>query len=389
MIEALYPLRTSTRMLQRHIVMVAPPWYPVPPHGYGGIELVVGLLCGALRDAGHRVTLLAAEGSEPGAIALGERSWRDDLGTPRERMRELTYAARVIDTLTQLGEVDVIHDHCGFATLVAASLTGVAPVVHTVHGDIPEPYASFYASVADRTGFVSISADQRRSMPGLPWIGTVHNAVDVDALRVTPMEKEPYLLCLARICPDKGQHVAIEVARRAGMRLILAGKVEAIPEATDYFDRYVAPAVDGDRVVHLLNVAGDEKARLLARAHALLAPLQWDEPFGLAMVEAMASGTPVIAIARGAAPELVSEGTTGFLVDDADGMVAAVPLVGEIDPARCAASARARFAPSVMADAYLRVYDRAAATMPAPPRAGQPSSVLDEALLTSSLLTPH
>lgn len=345
-------------MTERHVVMVAPPWYPVPPHGYGGIELVVGLLCDALRHAGHRVTLLGADASERDAIPLAPRSWRADLGTPTERLRELTYAARVADTLTALGTVDVIHDHCGFSTLIAASLTGVAPVVHTVHGNIPEPYASFYSSVARRTGFVSISAAQRRSMTDLPWLGTVHNAVDVDSLRVAAADKEPYLLCLARICPDKGQHVAIETAHRAGMRLVLAGKVEDIPEATEYFERYIAPAVDGDRVVHVLNVAGEEKAQLLARAHAMLAPLQWDEPFGLAMVEAMASGTPVIAMARGAAPELVAEGSTGFLVQDVDGMTAAVQLAGGIDPRACAAATRARFSPSVMAAAYLQVYER-------------------------------
>jgi glycosyltransferase involved in cell wall biosynthesis len=344
-------------MTQRHIVLVAPPWYPVPPHGYGGIELVVGLLCHGLRQSGHRVTLLAAEGSGPYGTALAPRSWRADLGRPTERLRELTYATRVADTLTQLGSVDVIHDHCGFSTLIAASLAGIAPVVHTVHGSIPETYATFYSSVGNRAGFVSISAAQQQSMPELPWMGTVHNAVDVDALRVAPREKEPYLLCLARICPDKGQHVAIEAARRAGMRLILAGKVEDIPEATDYFEQHIAPAVDGDRVVHLHNVAGDEKAGLLARAHAMLAPLQWDEPFGLAMVEAMASGTPVIAIARGAAPELVTEGVTGFLVSDIDGMTAAVPLAAELDPWACADATRARFSPSAMAAAYLQLYE--------------------------------
>jgi glycosyltransferase involved in cell wall biosynthesis len=344
-------------MISRHVVMVAPPWYPVPPDGYGGIELVVSLLSGALRKAGHRVTLLGADGSEPGAIALAPRAWRTDLGTPVERMRELTYAARVAGVVARLEGVDVIHDHCGFATLVAASLTGVAPVLHTVHGDIPEPYAAFYASLAQRVGFVSISAAQRRTMPGLPWLGTALNAVDVDSLMVTPDEKEDYLLCLARICPDKGQHVAIEVARRAGKRLVLAGKVEAIPEATDYFRRRVAPFVDGDRVVHLDNVAGVEKARLLARACALLAPLQWDEPFGLAMVEAMASGTPVVAMARGAAPELVSEGVTGFLVRDDDAMVRAVGRVVDMDSQACADATRSRFRPAVMAAVYARLYE--------------------------------
>ncbi|MDQ6846389.1 MAG: glycosyltransferase family 4 protein [Candidatus Dormibacteraeota bacterium] len=370
-------------MTRRHIVVVAPPWYPVPPHGYGGIELVVGLLSDGLRQLGHRVTLLAAEGSERDAIGLAPCSWRADLGKPTERLRELTYAARVTDTLTQLGGVDIIHDHCGFSTLIAESVSGIAPVVHTVHGSIPEVYATFYASVGVRAAFVSISTAQRRSMPELHWTGTVHNAVDVDALRVAAGEKEPYLLCLARICPDKGQHVAIEAARRAGLRLILAGKVEDIPEATDYFERHIAPAVDGDRVVHLHNVAGDEKALLLARARALLAPLQWDEPFGLAMVEAMVSGTPVIAIARGAAPELVTEGVTGFLVDDVDGMSAAVPLAAQLDPSACAEVTRARFSPSAMAAAYLQLYEDVM-WKPVMPERSERASGPDTAILARS-----
>ncbi len=348
------------RLTQRHVVMVAPPWYPIPPHGYGGIELVVGLLAAALRQAGHRVTVLGAEGSKLDAISLAPQSWRADLGGSEERLREVTYAARVATTLTQLGTIDVIHDHCGFATLVAACAAEVAPVVHTVHGDIPEAYATFYSSVVDRVNFVAISAAQRRTLPEFAWAATVHNAVDVDSLVVSPASKEPYLLCLARICPDKGQHVAIEVARRTGMRLVLAGKVEATPQAIEYFNRHVKAAIDGANVIHLDNVAGEEKAQLLARAHALLAPLQWDEPFGLAMVEAMASGTPVIAIARGAAPELVTHEVTGFLVDGVDEMVDAVPRVGELDPLACATQTRGRFSPSVMASSYQRLYENVA-----------------------------
>jgi len=340
--------------------MVAPPWYPTPPEGYGGIELVVGLLTDALRKTGQRVTLLAPEGSQADAVILAPRSWRSDLGGPDERLRELTYATRVAGALQELDGIDVVHDHCGFSSLVAACLTDVAPVVHTVHGDIPEAYATFYSSLAGRAGFVSISASQRDSMPQLPWIGTVHNAVDVDSLATTPSDKERYLLCLARICPDKGQHVAIEAARRAGMRLVLAGKVEATPPSIDYYERCVAPHVDNDRVVHIANVAGDAKARLLSRAFALLAPIQWEEPFGLAMVEAMASGTPVIAMARGAARELVTEGVTGFLVNDVDEMARVVPLAAAVDPWLCADATRARFSPWAMAQAYLRLYESVA-----------------------------
>ena len=193
-------------------------------------------------------------------------------------------------------------------------------------------------------------------------MGKVFNAVDTDDLVVCdPREKEPYLLCLARICEDKGQSIALEVARRAGMKLILAGKVEATPAGTDYFEGEIEPFIDGHHVVHITNVVGSEKRRLLSRATALLAPLQWDEPFGLAVVEAMASGTPVICTRRGASPELIADGVTGFLADDVDDMVAAVRNVGQIDPLECARAARMRFTPSAMADGYLSIYEKVGA----------------------------
>lgn len=350
--------------MRRHIALIAPPWYPVPPRGYGGIESVVALLAEELRARGHRVTLLAAEGSSFQAKGHAPAAWVTDLGQPHERLRELTYAARVLRTVRETGQVDVLHDHVGFATLLGCVELGNVPVVHTVHGVIREPDASFYSALGDELGLVALSQNQRRAAPQLHWIGTVANAVSLrDLIVADRREKEPYLLCLARICPDKGQHVAIEVAQRTGLRLVLAGKIERTPEGQAYFENWIAPALDGTRVVHLSDVAGFEKARLLARATALLAPIQWEEPFGLSVVEAMASGTPAISMARGAAPEVIEQGLTGFLVRDADEMVAAVHRAGDIDPARCAAIARARFSPSIMADSYLRLYAQAESTV--------------------------
>jgi glycosyltransferase involved in cell wall biosynthesis len=350
--------------MRRHVALIAPPWYPVPPCGYGGIERVVALLAEELRARGHRVTLLAAAGSSSQAMVHAPAAWVADLGQPDERLRELTYAARVLQTLRQTGHIDVLHDHVGFATLLGCVDLGNIPVVHTVHGVIREPDATFYSALGDELGLVALSQSQRRAAPQLRWIGTVANAVSLrDLIVADRREKEPYLLCLARICPDKGQHIAIEVAQRTGLRLVLAGKIEETPEGQAYFERRIAPAVDGTRVVHVSNVAGFEKARLLARATALLAPIQWEEPFGLSVVEAIASGTPAISMARGAAPEIIDQGLTGFLVRDADEMVAAVRRAGDIDPARCAATARARFSPSTMADSYLRLYAQAESTM--------------------------
>ncbi len=344
------------------MLVVAPPWYPVPPAGYGGIELVVDLLVRGLRARGWRVSLIAAEGS-PGATPCAPAAWQSDLGRPTERLRELSYAARVVRQVDALPAVDVIHDHVGFASLLALGLAADAPVVHTVHGPIGEPEATFLGSLPRSVGLVAISASQRSEAPELPWLAMVHNAVDVGRLvAVRADEKDSYLLCLARICAEKGQHLAIEVAERAGMRLVLAGKVDSSPSGRRYFDEKVRPRIDGDRVHHVDDVGGVEKALLLARAKALLAPIQWDEPFGLAVVEAMASGTPAISMTRGAAPELIEDGLTGFLVRDVDGMTAALGRLAEIDPELCAARARTRFSPHAMVDGYIRAYESACTT---------------------------
>lgn len=346
-------------MTRRRIAIVAPPWYPLPPKGYGGTELVVALLARGLRAAGHDVLLYGAEGStEPNTIQLAPARWADHLLTHHQGAREAAYIAAVVSDLEQREPVDVIHDHCNWAGLVSLALTKMAPVVHTVHGQLHSPARDFYQALGERVGLISISHNQRRTSPDLHWAGTVHNAVDVDELhRPGVVERNGYLVCLARISPEKGQHIAIEVARRTGRRLILAGKVGEEEAARAYWQE-IRRDVDGDRVVYISNVAGRDKADLLAGAHALLAPLQWPEPFGLAMAEAMASGTPTIAFPRGAAPELVCDGITGRLVKDIDEMVEAVEEVAQIDPQRCARITRDCFSPAAMARGYAEVYER-------------------------------
>ena len=340
------------------VAMVAPPWYPLPPHGYGGIELVVSLLAAGLRSRGHRVILLGAEDSEDAVVGLAPADWRSDLGKVHNQgLRDVTYAARVLRYLLSSGPVDVIHDHSGLSVVGGALALELAPVLHTVHGPVTEALATAIQSVAPATPLVGISHSQVQPAPWLPWAGVVPNAVDVDALPSLPRrDGEPDLLVLARICPDKGQHRAIEVAARAGMPLVLAGKVD--PGSETYFEEQIAPHLDGRWVTWRENVCGADKGRLLNGATALLAPITWPEPFGLSMVEAMVSGTPTIAFRQGAAPELIDDGSTGFVVDTVAEMVDAVAAVGTLDPARCALVARNRFSPDVMVEDYLRVYDR-------------------------------
>lgn len=339
--------------------MVAPPWYPVPPTGYGGIELVVHLLIAGLGRLGHEVVLFAAEGSGHDAIELAPSAWGGELGGPSHLVRQATYLSRVYARLDQMS-VDLVHEHNEAPGILVASRHPTAPIVATLHSDLAEPYRTFMEGVDPASvGLVAISAAQAAQAPELPWMGTVHNAVDVDSL-LTGAPKGGYLLELARICPDKAQHISIQVAEELGLPLVLAGKVEERPESEAYFEKEIKPKF-GEMVRWLPDVGGREKAELLAGAVAMIFPLQWEEPFGLAMVEAMASGTPVVAIGRGAAPEIIEEGVTGFLVDDAEEMVAACRRIGEIDPQRCAEVARGRFSPDRMAAEYLKLYEVAIA----------------------------
>jgi glycosyltransferase involved in cell wall biosynthesis len=205
---------------------------------------------------------------------------------------------------------------------------------------------------------VAISRAQQATVAGVEWRGIVHNAVNPDEYRPVTKhsEKDDYLIELARINPDKGQHIAIEVARRLNVGLVLAGKVD--PDAEKYFETRIKPNLNG-QIVWRENVKGEEKAHLLANARGMLFPIQWEEPFGIAMVEAMVSGTPVIAFRHGATAELVEPGVTGFLADDVDGMIDAVGHLKEIDLKRCAQVAAELFGPGRMAEGYLNVYERA------------------------------
>jgi glycosyltransferase involved in cell wall biosynthesis len=235
--------------------------------------------------------------------------------------------------------------------------------VHTIHGPISESMATLYRQAQDRVRLVAISASQAATAPDVAVAGIVYNAVDTDV----PIEihKDGYLLELARITPDKGQHLAIDVARRTGRQLVLAGKVERTEVGERYFREHIAPAL-GDQVRYIPNVSGREKQQLIARAAAGIFPLQWAEPFGLAMVECMVAGTPVVALGLGAAPELIEPRVTGFIARDVDQMVAAVGLLEEIDPAACAAEARRRFSPRRMAEGYLKIYRQEETAVPEP-----------------------
>lgn len=335
------------------VAQIAPVWYPVPPRGYGGIELVVSLLTEGLVAAGHDVTLFASGGSRTAARLVSPLADPPDpalLGNP---WYETLHAVAAYE---HHRDFDVIHDHSGIVgPALGALLEGRPPVVHTLHGPWTEPSRLFYAHLAERVHLVAISQAQRNDNPGLPYAGTVHNGIDVRAYPFRE-HKDRFLVYIGRANPDKGPGLAIEVARRAGYPLAMIVK-RSEPFERAYWDEMIAPQLH-DEVEVYEQVSHEVKADLLARATAMVFPIQWPEPFGLVMVEAMACGTPVVACPAGAAVELVEEGVTGFLRETLDGLVEAVDHVGRCSPAACRARVEQRFSAAAMVRGYEAVYER-------------------------------
>jgi glycosyltransferase involved in cell wall biosynthesis len=335
------------------VAIVAPPWYSVPPDGYGGIELLIYLLAQELPKRGHHVTVIGGQGrgGDFELISLAPSSWEEKLGTRDQEPLNCAYLIEAHDLIRRRA-FDVIHENNYTGMTIAACMGLPTPIVATIHGDLTEADGRFLSDIDSRVNLVAISVAQQRQVAGVRWRGMVHNAFDPAAVELG-LEKDDYLVELARISPDKAQHIAIEVARQVGCALVLAGKVDDAER--EYFEKEIEPHL-GESVRWIENVAGKEKALLLARARAMLFPIEWEEPFGIAMVEAMASGTPVLATRRGAAVEVVEPGVTGFLADDTDGLVEAYGKLGEIDPRRCAKRAHERFSPARMAEGYESIY---------------------------------
>ncbi|MBU8856845.1 glycosyltransferase family 4 protein [Micromonospora sp. WMMB482] len=344
------------------IAMVVPPWLSVPPPGYGGLETVVAGLVDALVDRGHRVTLFGA-GTEHGTAA-DFVSTCDDLQYERmsESLPELAHLAHV-DRLVDPAGFDLIHDHTTIGPLVAGRRR--VPTVATVHGNPVGEYGTVLGNTDRGVGLVAISHAQRRANPGLPWTGTVHNAMP---LRDIPRKRIPGagpVLWLARFSPDKGPDVAIAACRAAGLPLTLAGKCNE-PAERHYLEQVVRPLL-GDDVTPVVNADRATVLRLLLDARCLIMPIQWAEPFGMVMVEAMATGTPVVALGRGAVPELVRDGVTGFVCDHPGELPAALRAAADLDPADCVAHVAENFSVERMAADYEAVYRGFLAARPSTP----------------------
>jgi glycosyltransferase involved in cell wall biosynthesis len=335
------------------IAMVAPLAEPVPPTHYGGTERVVSVLTEELIRRGHEVTLFASGDSVTSGdlVACSRRSLRlDPLVTDY-----LAY------TMTQLGcvysradEFDLVHNHLDYVAFATARLSRT-PMITTTHGrlDLAE-VRRVYDDFGEQS-LVAISHDQRTYLPNATWVATVSNAVDLANyhFRADPGD---YLVFLGRISPEKRPDRAIEIARDVGMRLIMAAKVDAVDK--DYYEHAIAPVIraNSSLVEFVGEVNEAEKDDLLGGAWAYLFPIDWPEPFGLTMAEAMATGTPVIAYRAGSVPEVVQDGVTGFVCDTAAEMAAAVGRVGGLDRQACRERVERLFSPAAMADGYERAY---------------------------------
>lgn len=331
------------------IGVVAPPWIPVPPPAYGGTEAVIADLARALTDRGHDVHLFTV-GASTCPVA------RDHLfAEPAEPLGDaISEAAHVLAAHEALTGMDVIHDHTVLGPLLA-SRTGrrTTPVVTTVHGPFTALTRRIFAAVSRRAAVVAISRDQASRAGTVPVAATIHHGIDLDAYRPGPGGGD-HLVFVGRMSPDKGVHRAVRIARAAGRPLRIIAKMHE-PSEREYFESAVRPLLDR-RDEWPLELAPAERRAVIGSALGLVNPITWPEPFGLVMAESLAVGTPVIAFPSGAAPEIVDDGCTGFLVADEDAAARAVDRLDEIDRRRCRVVAEERFGMARMARDYEALY---------------------------------
>jgi glycosyltransferase involved in cell wall biosynthesis len=337
------------------IAQIAPLVESVPPDRYGGTERVVASLVDELTRRGHEVTLFASGDSTSDAelVSVTETSLRSD---PNATDRLAPHVGELGMAFKRAAEFDIMHCHVDYVAFPAARLSPT-PAVHTLHGrlDLPDLVAVFREF--DDVPLVSISDAQREPLAdfALNWAGTVYHGVRTEDY---PFSAEPgrYLAFCGRMAPEKRPDLAIEVAQRAGVPLKILAKVDETDR--EYFSREIEPRLNQPGVEFLGE--GDEARRneLLSNALALLFPIDWPEPFGLVMIEAMVTGTPVITRPRGAAPEVVADGRTGFIVESVDDLVAAVKRADTLDRHECRRHVEERFSVRRMVDDYEAIYAR-------------------------------
>jgi glycosyltransferase involved in cell wall biosynthesis len=355
------------------IAHIAPPWIAVPPKDYGGTETVIHTLVEEQVTQGNDVTLIASGDSETRAklISFYPRALREEDIPWSEHEKEYSYLRRAL-AYVQEHDFDIVHTHLSsggdlFLFPLLAPLN--KPHVTTLHSKLPfdeseipkELRGGKYEEWAAYVPIIAIS-ESTRNQQGLPlnFIGVVHHGIDLHEYSVDNLEHDDYFFWLGRFVPEKGAHLAIEAARQANVPLILAGTIDKKNKETEaYFYEQIEPEIDDKHIYYRGPVDIPSKIRLMSRARGFLNPIQWEEPFGMVMIEAMALGCPVIAFARGAAPEIILPGQTGFLAQDIVEMVQYIQRIDEIDREEVRAHVQREFSATAMAHKYTEVYQRA------------------------------
>lgn len=344
-------MRTLSLM---RIALIAPPWLAVPPPAYGGTETVLDQLARGLSEAGHEVVLhTTGDSACPVRTAwVYEQSQAPRMGDAAVELRHLLHAYRRIDA----EGADVVHDHT-LVGPVRAAAEGRPNVLTTAHGPFDQELAAIYSEIATRVSIIAISRDQARSAGGTPIARVIHHGVDPGAYPVGQGDGG-YVAFLGRMAPAKGVDLAIRAAREAGMPLLIAAKMRE-PAEVGYFETCVRPLLGGE-VEYLGELERPAKLELLRRARALLNPLRWREPFGMVMIEALACGTPVVAFARGSAPEIIDDGRTGWLCADEPALVRALHHIDRLDRAACRRAVETGFSTRRMVQEHVELYQTVA-----------------------------
>jgi glycosyltransferase involved in cell wall biosynthesis len=355
------------------IAQIAPPWLALPPKTYGGTESVLSILVEEQVAQGHDVTLFAPEDAKTSArlVSFFSQSLLQE-GVPWSMHLKAFYHLQKAVEQVREQDFDIVHTHLSspadlYLFPLMASL--VLPHVTTLHSHFPFDYApggwvgdadKYYMDWAPAVPIVALS-ESARSQETFPlsFVGVVYNGIEMGQYPSLRKRRGDYFVWLGRFAPEKGAHLAIEAAKQAGVPIVLAGTIDRyLRESTRYFHEMVEPQIDKQTVKYIGPVNMKKKLSLFSRARGFLNPIEWEEPFGMVMIEAMAQGCPVISFARGAAPEIVVHGETGFLVQDLDEMVQFISKIDEIDRETTRLHVERHFSAQVMAENYLHIYEK-------------------------------
>lgn len=332
------------------IAQIAPLWETVPPPTYGGIELVVSRVSDELVRRGHEVTLFASGDSQTLAKLEGvsPRALRLDPDIKEHIIYEVLAPGQVYQ---RAADFDIIHSHVGVWSLALASMVST-PTVHTLHGSFTKDSAKVFGEYGSQS-YISISNAQRQA--DLNYAGTVYNGIVVEEYPfVEKPHDPPYLAFLGRFSPEKGPQHAIAIAKKTGMKLKMAGKVDIVDK--EFYEAEIEPFIDGKQIEFLGEVNHAQKSKLLGNAAATLFAITWREPFGLVMIESMACGTPVIGMNMGSVPEVVAHGVSGMVCDTYEEMASVMPQVLELDRRKCREHVQNNFSVTQMVDGYEAIY---------------------------------